>query len=91
MTDLEGPEYEAFSPLFIAVEVVTQRRRRPRRNLPPFSPLFIAVEVVTADIPPLNVSVVTFQSAFHRGRGCYDTTRRGLAMNHYLSVRFSSR
>ncbi len=82
------PIEESFSPLFIAVEVVTMKN--PSISITTygtFSPLFIAVEVVTQVEKSSRLDLRIFQSAFHRGRGCY--SRCPVACQYASVVSFS--
>ena len=71
--------------------VATQRRIRPiRRRIGAFSPLFIAAMVATIVVRVDAKTFRHFQSAFHRGNGCY-MPRQIRRRARRLSVRFSSR
>ena len=78
---------KAFSPLFIAAMVATILWNLAEFGLPSFSPLFIAAMVATN---PKNsmiaVQKLIFQSAFHRGNGCYFIR---IASNRSINCAFS--
>ena len=64
-----------FSPLFIAAMVATSLKTNFVCWLRcPFSPLFIAAMVATSRFSAQLRSNELFQSAFHRGNGCYTIT-----------------
>ena len=61
----------SFSPLFIAAMVATEPAETALTPKTAFSPLFIAAMVATANALGCGTRIRYFQSAFHRGNGCY--------------------
>ena len=74
----DSEAFAAFSPLFIAAVVVTRDYSADGCVIDTsFSPLFIAAVVVTHRTGAHRDKRHTFQSAFHRGSGCYGYEGRG--------------
>ena len=66
-----------FSPLFIAAMVATVYNEDGSLVYRAFSPLFIAAMVATKRVYGRRKRGIGFQSAFHRGNGCYFESQTG--------------
>ena len=65
-----------FSPLFIGAWTATHHLDgNAMTPKPPFSPLFIAAMVATQYLKQYRQALSFFQSAFHRGNGCYNQSK----------------